>query len=349
MDLVSIISRYRDKLMQHYAHLLTSNQIHALDSICACRTEHYGTMALECTQCDSIKTVCHSCGNRFCPRCQHHETKTWIERQQTKLIPVNYYMATFTLPFELRAVSFDNQREIYATLLKASAETLSTFAKNDKQFGDQLGMTMVLHTHQRNLQYHPHVHVIIPGCSINLKRKQWHGIKGRYLFKGGMLAAVFRGIFLKLYSKLHLTLPPGVPKKWIVQCKYVGPGSQALTYLARYLYKGVLIEENILRDENGMITFRYKESKTNSVKTRTLKGEDFLWEILQHVLPKGFRRTRDYGFLHGNAKARLNSILILFGTYKRTFKEPERTAFNCPICSCPMRIIEIRTRQLGYG
>ena len=93
-----------------------------------------------------------------------------------------------------------------------------------------------------------------------------------------------------------------IPKEWVVDCKHVGCGDKALTYLGKYLYRGVLQEKNILRCENGQVTFRYTEN-SGTVKTRTLPGADFLWLLLQHVLPKGFRRSRDYGFLHSNCKA----------------------------------------------
>jgi len=134
-----------------------------------------------------------------------------------------------------------------------------------------------------------------------------------------------------------------------VQCKFAGAGLEALTYLARYLYKGVILEKNIVSDEKGFVTFRYKESETQIIKTRKLKGEDFLWEILQHVLPKGFRRTRNYGFLHGNAKAKLRAILLLFGLHLSIFKEPDRTPFKCPKCSLPMTIISFYPKHISYG
>jgi len=78
-------------------------------------------------------------------------------------------------------------------------------------------------------------------------------------------------------------------------------GEKALVYLARYLYRGVLAEKNILCCDAGQVTFRYTDNRGAS-QTRTLAGADFLWLLLQHVLPKGLRRTRDYGFLSANRK-----------------------------------------------
>ena len=95
---------------------------------------------------------------------------------------------------------------------------------------------------------------------------------------------------------------PTPPTQWVVQCQQAGYGDSALKYLSRYLYRGVLSDENILSYDGAKVTFRYTDSKTNTPKTRTLNGEDFLSLLLQYVLPKGFLRVRDYGFLHGNAR-----------------------------------------------
>jgi hypothetical protein len=87
-----------------------------------------------------------------------------------------------------------------------------------------------------------------------------------------------------------------------VQCQAVGKGLPALKYLSRHLYRGAISNKNIILDDGTHVTFQYKDSKTNTMKTRVLLGEDFIELVLQHTLPKGFRRARDYGFSHGNAK-----------------------------------------------
>ena len=97
------------------------------------------------------------------------------------------------------------------------------------------------------------------------------------------------------YALAGLPIPKKTPPKWVVNCERVGKGITAIKYLSRYLYRGVISEKNIVADQNGRVTFKYTESKTGRTRYRTLSGEDFLQLILQHVLPKGFRRVRDYG------------------------------------------------------
>ncbi len=112
--------------------------------------------------------------------------------------------------------------------------------------------------------------------------------------------------------------------------------------LSRYLYRGVISEKNIIANKNGLITFKYIESNTGNTQYRTLKGEDFLKLIMQHVLPKGFRRVRDYGFLHGNAKKLLFLVqLILYVAIKEIEQRP-RPTFKCPCCKSPMAILGFR-------
>jgi len=146
---------------------------------------------------------------------------------------------------------------------------------------------------------------------------------------------------LQALNKAGLNVPNSVPRKWVVDCTHAGKGLSALKYLSRYLYRGVIAENNIVSNQNGYITFKYVESRTGKTRYRTVKGEDFLWLVLQHVLPKGFRRARDYGFLHGNAKSLLSLVQLLLQVLIQARASRPRPAFNCPMCQAPMQILAI--------
>ena len=91
-----------------------------------------------------------------------------------------------------------------------------------------------------------------------------------------------------------------------------------------------------------MVIFKYTESKTGKTRFRTLKGEEFLQLLMQHVLPKGFRRVRDYGFFHSNAKKLLFLVqLILYVKIKELEQRP-KPVFKCPCCNSPMVVIGFR-------
>jgi hypothetical protein len=81
------------------------------------------------------------------------------------------------------------------------------------------------------------------------------------------------------------------------------------------------------------------DSNTGQTRYRTLKGEDFLWLVLAHVLPKGFRRVRDYGFLHGNARKLLVLIQLTLKVMISIRPPRPRPVFKCPRCQSPMHIL----------
>jgi hypothetical protein len=230
-----------------------------------------------------------------------------------KQVPAEYFLMTFTLPAEFRAQAFAHQREVYEVLMRCSWETVRTFSQNDKQLQGTPGAIAVLHTNTRRLEYHPHVHLVMPAAAINGEDKRWRtkrrgkGKKG-YLFNHEALAKVFRAKRLAGLVDAGLTLPSRYPEKWVVDCKSVGSGQPALIYLGRYLYRGVIREKDIVACEDGQVRFLYQEAKSGKTEPRTVSGADFLWLVLQHVLPKGFRRARNFGFLHPNC-TRLIALL----------------------------------------
>ncbi len=126
-----------------------------------------------------------------------------------------------------------------------------------------------------------------------------------------------------------------------MDAKSVGTGKKALVYLGRYLYKGVIQEKDIIACENGQVTFRYRDSNTQQLESRTVSGAKFLWLILQHVLPKGFRRARNFGFLHPNSKRLIVLLQYLLGfDPKRALAwVKKRPPITCCCCGAVMNIV----------
>jgi hypothetical protein len=341
MQLASILDQYHDAFQAKYASRLSPGHLQAIEAIRRCRTPEAGQLLVQCTDCGHAIERPRSCGHRSCPQCQNHETSRWLDRQQAKLLPVDYFMATFTLPYELRALAWDNQTLIYDLLFACASGTLKDFGLNPGNLGADIGMTAVLHTHNRRLDYHPHVHVVVPGGGVDRAKKQWKKKKSKYLFNEFALARVFRARFLEALTKAGLSLPRAVPRKWVVDCTCAGKGLSALKYLSRYLYRGVIAENNIVSNQDGKISFQYIEGRTGKTLHRTLKGYDFVWLVLQHVLPKGFRRVRDYGFLHGNAKKLLSLVQLVLQVLMDACALRPRPAFLCPVCQAPMKLLSI--------
>jgi hypothetical protein len=342
MELAPIVNQYYDAFMIKYADTILPGHLKAINAIGNCRTPDSGEVYVHCPDCNHGQWRPLSCGHRSCPKCQNHEASRWIDRQQEKLLPVAYFMATFTLPYELRALTWYHQKVVYSIFFACVSGTLKDFGLNPKNLGAQIAMTMVLHTHNRKLDFHPHLHAVVPGGGVDKHRRQWKKKKGKYLFNKKAMAKVFRARFLAALNESGLCIPKNIPKQWVVDCTHVGKGITALKYLSRYLYRGVISEKNIVSNQNGQVTFKYTESKTNKICFRTLKGEDFLSLLMQHVLPKGFRRVRDYGFLHSNAKKLLLLVQLILQVVTQQLEKRARPVFKCPCCQSPMVILGFR-------
>jgi len=341
-SLTSLAKRYQSQFEQQYAQQLSPLHRRALDKIIQCHTPQAGAILYHCEHCQYSATFYPSCGHRHCPNCQHTANMDWLNHQQQKLLPVDYFLITFTVPYQLRQFIFTHQKWAYQTLFEASTATLKSFFKHDQQLGQQCGFTSVLHTHSRKLLFHPHIHVITPNCSVNKQHSCCLKKKGKYLFNAINLAKVFRGEFCKrLYAKGY-HLPSATPVKWRVDCEKVGRGEYAFTYLARYLYRGVISEKNIVAVKDDKVTFKYKDSETKCDKMITEPVCEFLWRVLQHVLPKGFRRARNYGFLHGNAWRLLKRLQYMLKVVGLPINDVIKKQVNCPRCAHEMTLYAMR-------
>ncbi len=358
--LSSVIDTFAPDFLAHYRDKLTSDHLRALAAMQRCRTKASPKMQVQCSGCEHQILVPHSCGHRHCPHCQHHESQQWLERQLQKQVPAEYFLLTFTLPAEFRGLARAHQNVIYDLLMRCSWETVRTFSQNDKQLQGTPGAIAVLHTNTRQLDYHPHVHLVMPAAAVNGKQKKWRikrrgtgkgKNKGVYLFNEKALAKVFLAKFLAGIEAAGLTLPSHYPKEWVMHCKSVGTGEKALIYLGRYIYRGVIREKDIVASKDGQVTFRYRNGKTGKMERRTVSGADFLWRVLQHVLPKGFRRARNFGFLHSNCKRliALLHVVLKFNPGRASDWIKERAPILCTCCGAVMKIVRTRIRSLFSG
>jgi hypothetical protein len=345
--LAQVIAAFEADFVAQYRERLTGAQLKALAAIRHCRSQASRRMQVQCTQCEHQRLVPHSCGHRHCPHCQAHESQQWLNRQLQKQLPAQYFLLTFTLPAELRALAWAHQDLLYDCLMRCAWQTVHTFSHNDRQLQGIPGAIAVLHTNTRRLDYHPHVHLVVPAGAIDAKQQRWRTkrfgkSKARYLFNHKALAKVFRAKMLAGIEAAGLRLPARHPGAWVVDCKAVGSGEKALVYLGRYLYRGVIREQDIVACGNGLVAFRYRDAKTGTRQLRTLPGADFLWLILQHVLPRGFRRARNFGFLHPNSKRLIALLQVVLKFAPAPAPLRPRPPLLCACCGAVMRIVRTR-------
>jgi Putative transposase/Transposase zinc-binding domain len=350
--LSDVVETFEADFLARYGCRLSVDQRRALAALRDCRRPGAAQFVVRCRDCGHVQRLPHSCGHRHCPHCQHHESQRWIERQRQHQVPATWFLLTFTLPAEFRPLAFAHPATVYDLLMRCAWQTVETFARHDRQLAGTPGAIAVLHTQSRRLDYHPHVHLVMPAAAVDGQRRRWrtrrHGRgKPLYLFSHAALAKVFRAKVLAGLAAAGIALPHRHPPAWVVDCKAVGDGDKAFVYLGRYLYRGVIREQDILACGDGEVTFRYRNAKSGKLERRTLAGADFLWLVLQHVLPKGFRRARNFGFLHPNCKRLIALLQVLLRAIWRVAPTMPRPAFRCPCCDAAMMVVRTRVRPAG--
>jgi len=345
IELAEVIARHAPEYLRRFGAGVPGDHRRALRAIAGCRTPALGGHLYRCAQCARPHFGWHSCNHRSCPKCGRAAAQAWRERQQRDLLPVPYFLVTFTLPEELRALCQSNPRVLYALLFKESAGTLQEIAANPRHLGAELGMIGVLHTWSRQLGYHPHVHYIIPGGGLRADGKKWRKCRTRkdgspYLLPVQVLsrrlrtrmAAALRAEAPELYREV----PRAVwGKEWVVHSQPAGRGHEAVGYLARYVQSTALGNKAIVADDAQGVTFTYTESNTGARRQMTLEAMEFLRRTLAHVLPSGLHKVRYFGWLHPKARRRYHQAATLLAApivlRQPTPAEPP-LHLRCPHC-----------------
>jgi hypothetical protein len=314
-----VIRSCLDEFLDQYDAKLTPEQRRALEDITACRTAALGGHVLGCPECGHQQIAYNSCGNRHCPTCQATAAARWLEARAAELLPVPYFHLVFTLPDALDPIALANPRVVYDLLLRSAAETVLEVAANPDHLGARTGVLAVLHTWGQALQFHPHVHCVVPGGGLSSDRTCWIGSRPDFFLPVRVLSRVFRGKFLAglraahAHGRLHIAdqCPDGaaarfermvsaaVSTDWVVYAKppFGGP-EQVLKYLARYTHRVAISNTRLLDLEDGFVRFRYKDyAHGNRKRVMKLSASEFVRRLLLHVLPTGLVRIRHYGIL----------------------------------------------------
>ena len=357
VELADIIRTYGAGYREKYeAEMLSSHQ-QAMRAIERCRTEVMGGRVYQCEVCEVERYSYHSCRNRHCPKCQNNAAEAWLQKQQALLLPVSYFLVTFTLPAELRPLARSNQKLMYNTLFSTAASSLQLLGSDPRFIGGQMGLLGVLHTWGRDLTYHPHIHFLVPAGGLSDDGQRWLPSRKKFLVSVKALSKVFRAKFRDTLKKTTLwqKVPPIVwHKKWVVHSKRVGRGQTALKYLAPYIFRVAISNNRLLSMDNGLVSFRYKASGAKQFSICTLPAERFIHRFLQHVLPKGFVKVRYYGLFSATKRAvLLQARQLLTELYPslpqlhnpalpQQLIEPCPSLPSCPLCGHPMTM----TKQL---
>ena len=355
---------------------ISLNQMKVMSAIERCRTAALGGHVARCEDCDHENIAYNSCRNRHCPKCQSGAAKAWLAAREAELLPVRYFHLVFTLPKPIADIAYQNKREIYNLLMRASADTVIKIAADPKHLGARAGMISVLHTWGSAMTHHPHVHMIVPGGGLSADGTKWIACRKNFFLSVRVLSRLYRRFILEGLAKLHKAgklqfygdhaalinrdafddfLKPLRKIDWVVYAKEPFAGPKAvLAYLSRYTHRIAISNSRLIRFDARSVTFRVKDYRLKGAgrhTTMTLATPEFIRRFLIHVLPRGQHRIRHYGFFgNGNRVANIAKIRQLLGAPSEDQRDDDPTASSdeqprilalpCPCCGGPLVIID---------
>jgi predicted RNA-binding Zn-ribbon protein involved in translation (DUF1610 family) len=292
-----------------------------LRAIARCRTAALGGHVDECRACGHQAISYNSCRNRHCPKCQAQARERWLHARERELLDVPYVHAVFTLPHGLLPLAYRNSARLYTWLFQTSAATLREVAADPRHLGAEVGVLSILHTWGQTLVRHPHVHCVVPAGGLSSDHQRWiHPKYAGFFLPVKVLSRVFRGKFVealrRAYDRKELDLA-GVTEHlrdaaqwhafvdalfetdWVVYAKPAfGGASAVLRYLGRYTHRVAISNHRLLAFDGEHVTFQWKDyAHGDQRRTMTLSAMEFLRRFVQHILPRGFVRIRQSGFL----------------------------------------------------
>lgn len=337
LEVADVFRRYGDTYRQQHGASMSVTQWRVMNAIEVCRTAALGGHLERCDQCGYERNAFNSCRDRHCPKCQGLARAQWIEERQSELLETDYFHVVFTVPEEIASIAYQNKDMVYGILFQATAETLKTIAADPKHLGAEIGFFAVLHSWGQNLQFHPHLHCVVPGGGLSPDGQRWVSCRPGFFLPVRALSSLFRRLFLESLQKAFdsgklqffnaleslrdrnafVELVERLKARgWVVYAKrpFAGP-QQVLDYVGRYTHRVAISNNRLLDIENDQVRFQWKDYRDGGqVKTMTLSADEFIRRFLLHVLPEGFQRIRYYGFL-GNRyrKEKLEQCRRLLG------------------------------------
>ena len=363
-----LLCRFAPEYLERFGTAMPQRQRQVLKTILSCRTAALGGQLLGCPDCQTFRYVYHSCNDRHCPRCGATDADPWLARQQARLLlPVPYFLITFTLPDLLRTWVRSHPKLGYDVLFAASSQALQDLARDPKRLGAHLAMLGILHTWSRTLVFHPHVHFLIPGGGLSLDQRTWIASGKNFFLPYRPLAMRFRTLFSQKLKEqapeLHAQIPAKIwTQRWNINMEAAGSGENALRYLSRYVFKTATGNRRLETLSNGQVRWPFRSSQTGRWTHLDLTPQELIRRFLQHILPQGYGRVRCFGWFHPAAQVRLNRVRALLRlapvlslAQKQAWKIPDgllpapaqpappaphRPAPLCPCCQKPMILLQ---------
>ena len=334
--------------LERYPHLPLAHR-KVISAIQQCQSGHYGHSLSQCPRCGVQHRVQHACGNRHCPQCQQHTTQQWLQHHLDTQLPGPHFLLTFTVPETLPPFIRSPQRLAYHTMFQVSSMALKRLATDERCIGTDLpGFTGVLHTWGRQLQYHPHIHSIVPGGGLSKDRTTWRPSRANFFVPVKALSPISRALFqeeMRHAGLLAQSDPQAWTIPWNVQSQANHQGHSAFTSLAPYVFKVAISNSRIVGLKDRTVTFTYRKVGRARPRTAHLDVLELLRRFLPHVLPNGLVKVRHVGLLHASGAIPPATIRLMIVQGHPSAETPtQRTppqprVVPCPTCGISMRVV----------
>jgi hypothetical protein len=265
------------------------------------------------------------------------------------------------MPHDFNGLARRNMKEMYNLIFRVPKETVNKICNNPVYVGAQSGMISVLHTFGSDMKYHVHVHSLLTFGGIDEEGNWRYPHHKKRFCKNSTFRFIFKRIFLKrlkeLFEKGKLTyhqtyeeLTHKIKKKqWSLHVTHPTMKTDAIElYIARYINR-IAVTNSRLKyiKENEEVHLEYndyknqKKGKPAPKAIRMMSPLIFLNQLLQHLPPPYFHRTRRYG-IHASAKKKkvqqtISKHLKRNGKTVRTAIEiitdlMKNKPFTCTVC-----------------
>ena len=190
-----VVRRYGPAYLERFGDTMPAAHRKVLRDIAACRTGELGTVLYRCEDCGRTHAVGRSCGDRHCPSCQRDKAEAWLGERR----PIACCRApTSWSPSPCRRACGTSRAVISGRSTRRCsrprARRCAPWRPIRKYLGtDRLGFFGVLHTWGRTLEYHPHVHYVVPGGGLSADGDRWLASRADFLVPVKALSIVFRG------------------------------------------------------------------------------------------------------------------------------------------------------------
>ena len=349
MSVRDIFQAHGQSYLETFGDSIPLQHRKVMRAIIQCRTPQLGAIVCRCEGCGKTYPIFCSCGNRHCPTCQGDKANQWLAHRLDQLLPVRHFMITFTVPAAFRNFFRSHQRFSYSTFFKTTSRTMGKLASEQTYFSGNIpGFFAVLHTWKRQMQYHPHIHYIVPGGAFSSLDYSWNPSNQAFYLPIRVMSKLVKHRFytaMKKASLLRLVPPDAWKKDWNVNSRPVGNGASSIRYLASYVFRTAISDRRIINVENDRIYFRYTDTKSGKNRITKLQIFEFIRRFLQHVLPQGFMKIRYYGFMHPSSRIPLKAAVALLDAFygfagaKKKKEEHKPVIPRCCECNANVRYL----------